>query len=1219
MSATKPTNLSSSDLMLRDMLDELKRRACKFKESHNHKAHGDSKSTRRRRRRRSRNSPRRSSDTFNSVVDFIDQIDRLGLEPQISANRQSTGAFDCIGLNTISFASVRKQQLPISQGFTPTSASLKQRNKFFSLSTQSRRRSKSADPLMERMSMSPNLPLPTMTYQDYPPPPSGRTNRRIILLIDAKTHFIANFNDEAICIFGSQALGDFYQLIPDKYSQWATKTMETAIEFHLNNTKDKGRGLILDTGKLMEVYDKEYNEIGVCAYVHLIPSKSIEDSIDRTLLLIVFERSYKFEAACTINSSSGIIEDHDSNFSIMFGTANAKQRLVNHRLQEFLKLEGQKYRDSEGKFHEINPLVYLDYVARMGTSITGLTLNGTVFPVLVLKTEINGHILLRLQEFTNVCGLIIVDEHGFIVDYNSTLMRLFFGYADHYRNQELICPVKNKHIHLLVPTFQKVFSTRHHIYPVIDPHVLDGEYKTEIEDSVCCAKLVSGTLDRLDGTDPHVRANALGFNSPFAKDRLKNSRLFDVDESADHLQKPPSKRRNQVDFRREAIMRNMKHNIEQNSPTDRVAAQQRLSHAVAPPTTFQTPRRIRVEDGLPIGDGVSPNLSSKRRSLLRLAGNPGLVERRFLFQEGTFCGPCRHRNGSELQARFIVSRIPSGFYAIWLSRPENDQHAFELQESVLVERYKDSKLEEESLVDEDSQTGYADLYDDVIEVTRGRFGPLFVSKTKYEVNQNVLTTRYLSKDELEGAKIHMESMCDNLVFEGIKHKTPKRVPYGIKVLYGLQKHPCFVKLLDVFEDNQYYKIVTLLHDIQMFTAMRSTMDEGLASFMFRQIVSGVHYLHEEIGCAVRNLRADNISINSAFRMKLTDLSFAHPLHLCTDRWDTMIVGNLDYCPPEALLNYKYDPRASDVWSMGVILYLILFGFMPFKDPDMIVCTERTYPCLISTSLRDLFESVFHLTNRPTASSLTQHPWICFDVDLCAYKWEDVLKNADAMAHIDYDDFQRARLNAILELPECRNAPHEFKIGDDDSDSCTFPIEHHSNEPDGDYQLLGLKNPIDECKFEPSVVDVLNQSILEDDFDEDTDEEMLVADIPKRRRLSEFTDVMTECDDCVFKGLGPNFNAVATMDTSDVYVGMDLGCPLSSPKLAKIYDHSSALNKTFRASDDDEDGQQGNAVTHHGNILSGNQCNHLNVNFLDEEEEEDVQENNEIMECFGDER
>jgi serine/threonine protein kinase len=110
---------------------------------------------------------------------------------------------------------------------------------------------------------------------------------------------------------------------------------------------------------------------------------------------------------------------------------------------------------------------------------------------------------------------------------------------------------------------------------------------------------------------------------------------------------------------------------------------------------------------------------------------------------------------------------------------------------------------------------------------------------------------------------------------------------------------------------------------------QSRFDEPLACKYFWQTLEGVGYCHDQ-GVCHRDLKPENLLLDSNGDLKISDFGlstmFGAQCSLHT------ICGTPNYVAPEVLqMEYGYDGRTADVWSIGVILYVLLAGFLPFNE------------------------------------------------------------------------------------------------------------------------------------------------------------------------------------------------------------------------------------------------------------------------------------------------
>lgn len=221
-------------------------------------------------------------------------------------------------------------------------------------------------------------------------------------------------------------------------------------------------------------------------------------------------------------------------------------------------------------------------------------------------------------------------------------------------------------------------------------------------------------------------------------------------------------------------------------------------------------------------------------------------------------------------------------------------------------------------------------------------------------------------------------------------------------------HPSIIKLFEVFEDKRYvYLVMEACEGGELFDKIIDKLQndtiftEREAAKLFKQVISAVCYCHKE-GICHRDLKPENLLLlnkkdDSPIKVIDFGLSNIFKDKTGTETKMTSKVGTAYYVSPE-VLSGNYDEKC-DIWSAGVILYILMCGDPPFNGPNDNEIYKKikqkkfayTNPIWknISDQAKDLINKMLADPDvRLTAEEVLQHPWI---KDLAPHSNEAVLK------------------------------------------------------------------------------------------------------------------------------------------------------------------------------------------------------------------------------------
>ncbi|KRY12520.1 5'-AMP-activated protein kinase catalytic subunit alpha-2 [Trichinella patagoniensis] len=200
-------------------------------------------------------------------------------------------------------------------------------------------------------------------------------------------------------------------------------------------------------------------------------------------------------------------------------------------------------------------------------------------------------------------------------------------------------------------------------------------------------------------------------------------------------------------------------------------------------------------------------------------------------------------------------------------------------------------------------------------------------------------------------------------------------------------HPHIVKLYEVHA--LPFDIVMIMEyvsggDMCQYLCQHGKLAEHEARRLFQQLISAVDYCHRH-KVVHRDLKLENLLLDSKKNIKLTDFGLSNYIK------DGVLLktncGSLIYAAPELLHRQYYAGPEVDIWSCGIVLYVLLCGYFPFEDDRMMaLCKKITtgvfkIPKYIGKSVSSLICKILkvHPMERATVETIMAHPWFARNV------------------------------------------------------------------------------------------------------------------------------------------------------------------------------------------------------------------------------------------------
>ncbi|KAK9940957.1 hypothetical protein M0R45_017589 [Rubus argutus] len=198
------------------------------------------------------------------------------------------------------------------------------------------------------------------------------------------------------------------------------------------------------------------------------------------------------------------------------------------------------------------------------------------------------------------------------------------------------------------------------------------------------------------------------------------------------------------------------------------------------------------------------------------------------------------------------------------------------------------------------------------------------------------------------------------------------------------RHPNIVKLYEVLASKtKIYVVMEFVKGGELFAKVsKGRFSENLSRKYFQQLISAVGYCHSR-GVYHRDLKPENLLVDDSGNLKVSDFGLSAVTgQIRPDGLLHTLCGTPAYVAPEILTKKGYDGAKVDMWSCGVILYVLNAGYLPFNDPNLMAMYKKIYkgefrcPKWMSADLKRFLGRVMDTNpmTRITVDEVLNDPW-----------------------------------------------------------------------------------------------------------------------------------------------------------------------------------------------------------------------------------------------------
>ncbi|CAI5972102.1 unnamed protein product [Closterium sp. NIES-64] len=292
---------------------------------------------------------------------------------------------------------------------------------------------------------------------------------------------------------------------------------------------------------------------------------------------------------------------------------------------------------------------------------------------------------------------------------------------------------------------------------------------------------------------------------------------------------------------------------------------------------------------------------------------------------------------------------------------------------------------------------------------------------KYELGRTLGEGNFakvkLGQDVESGRRVAIKVMDKDRI---LQHRMADQIKREVSIM-KMVRHPNIVQLIEVLASrNKIFMVLEFAAGGELFDRIvyRGRLAEIEARRYFQQLVDAVDCCHAK-GVCHRDLKPENLLVDERGNLKVSDFGLsALPQQQHRDGLLHTTCGTPNYVAPEVLHNKGYDGRKADVWSCGVILFVLLAGYVPFDEPDLVLLYDKIsrahfkFPEWFSPGVKRLITRILNPdpATRPGLAAIRRDEWFQRDYHR-AYPLPDDTEGQGGTE----DVLLHARLHPVAEL------------------------------------------------------------------------------------------------------------------------------------------------------------------------------------------------------------